>query len=141
MSVRTWKSAEEEFASWWWKKSSYCFQFHDTRAAMGATGSRRVFTTAHPSDFLVTDEGVMFYAEVKSSENPVSFPFTNVKPSQWNAARQQVAAGGNYFFFLFSLSNKVWYRIPGSYLVPLKEQGIKSVKWAELLDFLWTPPQ
>lgn len=138
--MSSWQDVEEAFKSFWPGKDSYVHQFHDTRAAMGATGSKRVFTAAHPSDFLVTHKGDMFYAEVKSSENPVSFPFSNVKPSQWSAARQQVAAGGNYFFYLFSQSNASWYKIPGSYLVPVFVAGRKSVKWAELIDFLWTPP-
>jgi penicillin-binding protein-related factor A (putative recombinase) len=139
--MSNWKSVEEHFKSFWLGKESFCFQFHDTRAAMGSTGSKRVFTSPHPSDFLVTHKGDMHYAEVKSSENAVSFPFSNVKPSQWSAARQQVAAGGKYFFYLFSQRNDSWYKIPGSYLVLMFEAGRKSVKWSEITDFLWTPPQ
>lgn len=135
-----WKDAEEEFKSWWLGKQSFCFQFHDSRAAMGATGSKRVFTTSHPSDFLVTDRGEMFYAEVKSFGG-ASFSFSNIKPSQWSAARQQIAAQGKYFFFLFSTSNGNWYKLEASFLLGIYDEGRKSVRVPELLDFLWTPPQ
>lgn len=137
---QVWKSAEDQFESWWRGKQSFCFQFHDTRAAMGASGSKRVFTAPHPSDFLVTHHGDMFYAEVKSFAGP-SFPFSNVKPSQWSAARQQVAAGGKYFFFLFSTGNGTWFKLEASFLLGIFETGRKSVKVSEILDFLWTPPQ
>ena len=136
---QVWKSAEDQFKSWWQGKHSFCFQFHDTRAAMGATGSKRVYTSPHPSDFLVTDRGDMFYAEVKSFSGP-SFPFANIKPSQWSAAKQQAAAGGKYFFYLFSTSNGQWYKIESPFLVGIYDEGRKSVKVSELLDFLWTPP-
>jgi penicillin-binding protein-related factor A (putative recombinase) len=137
---QAWKAVEEAFASFWSGKENYCFQFHDTRAAMGATGSRRVFTAPHPSDFLVTHKGETFYAEVKSCEDKVSFKFSNIQPAQWSAARQVCAASGKYFFFLFSHSNQSWYKIPGTHLVQIQLDGKKSVKWAELLDFLWIPP-
>jgi penicillin-binding protein-related factor A (putative recombinase) len=139
--TQKWKSVEDAFKSFWNRKDAFCFQFHDARAAMGAAGSKRVFTTSHPSDFIVTDRGEMFYAEVKSSKEQVSFPFSNVKPSQWGAAKRQAAAKGQYFFFLYSVATGNWYRIPSPYLISVKESGRESVKWAELLDFLWTPPQ
>lgn len=137
---QAWKSIEEAFDSFWSGKESFCFQFHDTRAAMGAGKTQRVFTAAHPSDFLVTDKGETFYAEVKSCENPTSFAFSNVQTAQWSAARQVGRANGKYFFFLFSHSKSSWFKIPGLILVNMKLEGKKSVKWAELLDFLWTPP-
>lgn len=108
---------------------------------MGNKGSVKVFTGSHPSDFLVTNRGDMFYAEVKSSNNATSFPFSGIQPSQWAAAKRQIAAAGKYFFFLFSQSNSQWYKIPGSFLVSIYNEGRKSVKWAELTDFLWAPPQ
>lgn len=136
-----WKSVQDAFASFWeGRKTAYCFQFHDAREAMGAAGSRRVFTTAHPSDFLVTDKGEMYYAEVKSSENETSFPFSNIKKSQWNAAIRQTAAGGKYFFFLYANKRESWYKLDARFLLDIYHSGRKSVGWAELTDFLWTPP-
>lgn len=139
---QAWKSVEDRFESFWSGKQSYCFQFHDTRAAMGVAKTTKVITAAHPSDFLVTHLGKTFYAEVKSCQDKVSFKFSNIRPAQWAAARQVCAAQGEYFFFVFSHSNSSWYKIPGPYFVNLKlNEGRASVKWAELLDFLWIPPQ
>lgn len=138
--TRTWQSVEEQFKSWWIGKDKFCFQFHDTRAAMGASGSKRVFTAPHPSDFLVTDNGEMFYAEVKSFAGS-SFNFSNVRPNQWSAARQQTAAGGKYFFYLFSTGNEIWFKIEARFLLSIYDEGRKSVKVTEILDFRWTPPQ
>lgn len=135
-----WKDAEEQFKSWWQGKQSFCFQFLDTRAAMGALGTKRVFAAPHPSDFLVTDRGHMFYAEVKSFSGD-SFKFSNVQPAQWSAARQQIAAGGEYFFYLFATGNKQWYKLSASVLLKIYDAGRKSVRVAELLEYQMTPPQ
>jgi len=140
MSLTNWKSIEDWFDSFWQGKQSYCFQFHDTRAAMGAAKSSRVFTTAHPSDFLVTHLGEMFYAEVKKSEDKTSFPLKNIRPAQWKAAVRQTAAGGKYFFFLYSTAMNCWYRIEGPVFISFWKSGRASVKWAELLDYQWNPP-
>lgn len=137
---QAWKSIEDWFESFWKRKEQYCFQFHDARAAMGAAQSRRVFTTSHPSDFLVTDCGDTFYAEVKDCHDAVSFPFKNVKVSQWQAAIKLRAAYGKYYFFLHSQVRQCWYRVPGHVLVDLYKAGRKSVKWAELAEYLWQPP-
>lgn len=133
-----WKSVEAWFESIWFGKDSYCFQFHDSRAAMGVTGSKRVFTTEHPSDFLVTNRGETFYAEVKSSQEKVSFPFSNVKKSQWKAAAQVTAAGGKYFFFIYSHAMECWYKIDGQQMLDFKRIK-ESVRWTDLNDFIWHP--
>jgi penicillin-binding protein-related factor A (putative recombinase) len=130
-----WIDAEAEFISWFQTKSTYCFQFHDARQAKGAGGSNRIFTTSHPADFVVVDNGSMFYAEVKSSQEPISFPFSNVKKSQWNAAIRTTAAKGFYYFFLKSEYLNQWFRIPAVIMIGLYEDGVKSVRWEHLLPF------
>lgn len=132
MATPAWVEAQKDFASRWWGKSNYCYQFHDTREAMGAAGSRRVFTDARPSDFVVTASGRMFYAEVKSCSNETSFPFSGVRKEQWNACIQQVAAGGGYFFYVRKEPEKIWYTLPGAFMVSLFNAGVKSVKWSEI---------
>lgn len=127
-----WIEAEKEFESWFNTKRSFCFQFHDARAAKGAGGSQRIFTTSHPSDFIVTDHGVTFFAEVKSSQDPTSFPFAAVQKAQWSAAIQTTSAGGLYYFFIRSEVLKKWFRIPANLMIDMRSDGVKSVKWEHL---------
>ena len=133
MSATKWIAAEEEFKSWFSTKQSFCFQFHDARQAKGAGGSQRIFTTSHPSDFVVADHGVMFFAEVKSSQDPASFPFSSVQKAQWSAAIQATAAGCLYYFFIRSEVLKKWFRIPAALMIDMRNEGVKSVKWQHLL--------
>lgn len=134
--MKSWIGAEEEFEAAFVGKQHYCFKFHDARQAMGAGGSRRIFTTSHPSDYLVTSQGVTFYAEVKESEDAVSFAFGGIRKSQWSAAIQTIAAGGQYLFFIKSKATGVWYRVPAQVLIAV--QKIKqSIKWVELVGMEW----
>lgn len=131
-----WLEAEEEFESRFQSMSQFVFKFHDTRAAMGAAGTKNVKTTEHPSDYIVTDNGLMFYAEVKSSVSQTSLSFSNIQKGQWSAAIRQVAARGLYFFFIYSFHLKVWYKVPAEVL--LEQQQIRqSIKWSELSGYEW----
>lgn len=137
-SKSLWEIAQEDFVAAFPNKNQFVFQFHDARAAMGAAQSRRVFTTSHPSDFLVTDQGQTFYAEVKSSENEVSFPFSNIEKGQWIAATRLVAASGYYYFFLKSEHLKQWFKVPASVILEQYHGGIKSIKWSLLTAYKWS---
>lgn len=127
-----WLSAQQEFESWFQTKDSFCFEFHDARIAKGTGGSNRIFTASHPADYVVVHKGAMFYAEVKSSQETVSFPFGNIKKSQWNAAIRTVVAGGSYFFFLKKEATGIWYKVPASVLIEVQSLGLKSIRWDAL---------
>ena len=137
MPRQRWQQAEDDFQEHWrqFGKHAYCFAFHDTREAMGATGSRRVYTSEQPADFLVTFDGQTFFAEVKSSQNATSFPLADLRASQTSTSIVVEAAGGQYFFFLKNETEGRWYQIPGHVLVSLRKAGIKSVKWGDLKQF------
>lgn len=133
-----WEVAQEDFIAFFPRKNQFVFQFHDARAAMGAAGSRRVFTTEHPSDFHVTDDGEAYYAEVKSCSDKASFSFANVQKGQWRAATRVVAANGLYFFFIKSEVHGLWYKIPGHVMLDLREHsGRASVRWVDIEIFIW----
>ncbi len=136
----TWLEAEEEFKSFFTGKESYVFPFHDARMAKGTGGSKKIFTTSHPSDCLVIHKGVFFFAEIKKSENPETFPFANVKPSQWAAAIQTIAASGLYLFFLRKDPEQVWYVVPAENMLAFQKLK-KSVKWVDLEVFKWDTKQ
>jgi penicillin-binding protein-related factor A (putative recombinase) len=129
MKKPAWLDAQEEFASWWVGKEQWCYAFHDTREAMGAAGSRRVFTDERPADFLVTSFGHTFLAEVKSCSDKASFPFSNIQRGQWKAAVRSVAAGGDYFFYIRSESRTRWFKVHAKHVLQHREEGHQSMKW------------
>lgn len=135
--MKLWLEAEEEFESFFQGKQKFVFKFHDTRMAMGILKTKKVKTTEHPSDYIVTDNGLMYYAEVKSTNDKVSLPFGNIQKGQWKAATRQVAAGGLYFFFVRSEAWKTWYKVPAQVL--LEHSKVRqSIKWSELSDYKWS---
>lgn len=136
MAKKAWMDAEADFESVWVGKTRWCYAFEDSREAMGLSKSRKVFTKARPSDYLVVAEGVTFFAEVKSSQNEVSFNLNNVEESQWIAAIRSVAAGGLYFFFIRSEVNGLWFQVPAAILVAQRKIK-KSIKWEELKPYYW----
>ena len=138
MSV-AWMQAEDDFEAFWTGKNQWCYAFEDTRAAQGAAGKKvRVFTKARPSDYLVVDNGLTFFAEVKSSHDAVSFNLNNVEVAQWTAAIRSVAAGGLYFFFVRSIHLGQWFKVPAAVFV-VQRKTKKSIKWTELQPYIWMP--
>lgn len=77
----------------------------------------------------------MFYAEVKSCNNAISFPFANIEKFQWVYANAQEKAGGWYYFFLHNLVTNEWYQVPSKVITSLFRDGIKSVKWLAIQQY------
>ena len=124
-----WRKAESEFETFFPGKRSFVYAFEDTREAQKTGGSRRIFTKARPSDYLVVHEGTTFFAEVKYSSDPTTFHFGSaIRKDQWAAAIQTVSAGGLYYFFVKSGARQKWYRIPAAFLIQLWDAQ-KSVRW------------
>lgn len=130
-----WIAAEKEFESWYNSKLAFAHKFEDARAVISAVESRKVIVKGQPSDYHVTENGVAFYAEVKSCENPTSFPFSNIKKPQWRAAILVSAANGSYFFFIRKEPERLWYRVPAPFFISLQADNVKSVKWEHLERF------
>lgn len=131
-----WMDAQKDFESVWVGKHNWCYAFEDSREAMGLGKSRRIFTKGRPSDYLVTANGLTFFAEVKSSQDKVSFNLNNVEESQWKAAIQSVAAGGLYFFFVRCEMNGKWFQVPAAVFVEQRKTK-KSIKWDDLQQYYW----
>ena len=147
MTTNNGKHAEAVFESYWEGrgKSSFIYRFLDAgdllqriRAIVGAKfplGKLAAIIPSQPSDYLVVDaEEGQFFAEVKSSKSPTSFPLSNIKPSQWSAAKRTAAAKGQYWFFIYSYAKDRWYRVPASIVLETQE---KSLKWDKLEKYLW----
>lgn len=134
-----WRDAEDEFEDYWkqFGKSATVFRFQDSYDAMAATRSKTVRAKAQPSDFLVTHDGHTFFAEVKSSTNASSFSLSNIRDNQWRQAMLTTAAKGLYLFYIRNETNGVWYKIPASFFLSLEKDGIKSVKWELLTEYIF----
>ena len=115
-------------------KRAFVYRFPDMKEVRGRTKNGAVWMRKQPSDYLVTENGVMYYAEVKSSEAKISFPFSNIKAYQIGAARQQMAASGLYFFFLHRLDTGDWYKVPAELIL---NSDKSSVRWADLDSYRW----
>lgn len=127
-----WKTAEEDFVASFdhYGKGAFVCRLPDTAAAK-AVGGQKAFIQAQPSDFIVVVEGQTFFAEVKSSQDEVSFHFSNIQKGQLAASRRATMAGGVYLFFIKSEFHNQWFCLPAA-LVNTTLRSKKSLKWTEL---------
>lgn len=135
-----WIDAEDQFETFFPGKKVFLYAFEDTREARKTGGSKKIFTKARPSDYLVTQDGVTFFAEVKSTENKTAFPFSMIKPMQWTAAIACTLAGGIYLFFIRSEAKNIWYKVPASLIIETFNNKRKSLTWTELDPYVFEPP-
>lgn len=106
-------------------------QFYDA-AYLHGLNKRPVLAPEQPSDRLVTANGVMFYAEVKSVSSGLSWPFGMIAQGQLKAAKLQTLAGGDYFFFCHRLETDTFYIVHAKEVFAAMELGVKSLKWSAL---------
>lgn len=130
-----WKNTEEEFEGIFTAngKDAFVFRLSDTAAAK-ATGGKGAFVKAQPSDFIVTNKGHTFYAEVKSARDEISFPHSNIRPFQMASSRRIVKAGGDFVFFLKNLLTNQWYCVPAQVIHAAEK---KSTRWADIEQYKW----
>jgi len=114
-------------------KKVFIEKFTDTKAVKGV--NKTGFVKSSPADFVVTALGKMFWAEVKSCSDKVSFPISQLTASQVRAIVRQEAAGGQYWVFIHNMNTDKWYKVAGSELLALDK---KSIKWTEMKELQWT---
>lgn len=119
-------------------KRAYYYRIADAAEHYGRTG-KISHVRPTPSDYILTVDGSTFYAEVKSTQNPTSFPFALLKKGQSAAGLQVVGAGGDYVIFVHNLTTDTWYRIPYQVLRAVKDIGKSSIPWSELENLKWNP--
>jgi penicillin-binding protein-related factor A (putative recombinase) len=141
MAKNTGKPSETFFENVWIRlgKRAFSYRIADAAEVRGRTGNIGT-TRATPSDYVVTFDGVTFYAEVKSTQEKISFPFSLLKKGQKAAAPQVVAAGGGYFVFVHSLTTDTWYRVPFEVIAAVKAIGRSSIPWSEMETLKWKIP-
>lgn len=107
-------------------------RFWDSADLRGRNGGRAVGAYAQPSDFLLTLHGALEYAEVKSTNKKVSFPFSDIQPAQSSAALRQALVGGPYNFYIYSYFLEKWFVLPCRQYKALVEAGCGSAKFEDL---------
>ena len=143
MATNTGKFSEHEFVRKMeaaYGKNVFIHRFLDINEVKGMTGSG--FVTANPSDYVVTWNGTMFYAEVKSMsiKTSKSFSFSHFTKAQVAGMKRQLAAGGLYNIYLHILETNQWYMFPAALVERIKESGKKSITLNELENMKWTLP-
>jgi len=132
-SVQQWQKAEDDFDDYFKRKGkrAFVFKFPDAAEIYGRVGKIGQ-TRAVPSDRIVTCEGETYFAEIKSTEDPLRFKRSLLRKSQSAFATQVIAAGGLYLVFVKALVLNCWYVMPYR-----RATAEPSVLWTDLRDCIW----
>jgi penicillin-binding protein-related factor A (putative recombinase) len=130
------KDAEGAFLARMKRPGVVIERFWDQADLRGLNRGRTVTDYPKPSDFLVTQDGAIHYAEVKSVQCDRRFPFKNIKDGQRSAALRQAAAGGPYRFYIFSFGLGEWFVMEARQFAEAIARGAKSILFEELTP--WT---
>lgn len=110
-------------------------RIRDAKDLRGINRGRAVGDFAKPSDFLVTQAGRLEYAEVKSTQNPRRFSFSQIEAAQKSAALKQAAINGPYNFYIFSYGTSKWYIMPCLTYAAALSHGDVSIKLEDLREW------
>ena len=116
-------------------RKAFLHRLIDTKAIKGRMKGAG-FSAAAPSDYVLTVNGFMVYAEVKSCSDPVSFSFSQFTASQNATMVQQHAANGRYEVYIHNLLLDEWFTIDAVDVLERKAKGIKSMKWTEMMRWM-----
>lgn len=128
------KDSEAAFEDHWKPhgKRVHVQRFTDSTYVMGQQRDHLARKDAQPADYLLTGYGKMLYAEVKESTNETSFAFSNITKHQINCARQTVAAGGRYYFFIYHVPTERWHVVNAALFIRWIDSDMNSIKWEAL---------
>lgn len=132
------KSAEAGFLAIMGRQGAVVERFWDQADLRGRNGGRPVGDYPKPSDYLVTLNGLLQYAEVKSTVHKTSFSFHCIQPGQSSAALRQARVHGPYNFYIYSFHHAQWYIMPCKQYAATLAEGRASLKFEELSP--WQPP-
>lgn len=131
----TGKDAESGFLAICRRHGGVIERFWDQADLRGRNGGRAVGDFPKPADFLLTLNGQLEYAEVKSTIKPSSFPFSGIRPSQSSAALRQAQVNGPYNFYIYSFHLCRWMVMPCKQYAGFIHAGRASVKFEELEEW------
>lgn len=108
-------------------------RFNDTKDASleNFRKSERNLTVmkSTPSDFIITENSVMYFAEVKTTISTVGVTSSLFK-QQAKERTLILSAGGKYFYFIYSVATAQWFKVPGQYISENPNR-----KWSELSQY------
>ena len=131
------KDAEAGFLSIMTRLGAVVERFWDQADLRGRNGGRPVGDFPKPSDFLVTLNGLLHYAEVKSTVSTTSFSFHSIQKGQSSAALRQARVHGPYNFYIYSFHLAQWFLMPCKQYAETLDAGRASIKFEELTP--WNP--
>lgn len=132
------KKAERFFEEYWEARPSADIErFYDAQALRGLNGGRPVGDFPKPSDYLVCDEGLLQYAEVKSTEKMNRFPFSCIRPAQRAKALTMAKCGGPYFFYIYSFGLGKWFIMSARVFADAVAADRKSITFEELRPWIF----
>lgn len=131
------KKAEAYFEEYWGERPGCDLErVYDAQALRGLNGNRPVGDFPKPSDYLLTDNGLTHYAEVKSTEKMTRFAFCDIRPAQKAKALKMALVGGTYIFYIYSFGTGNWYLLTAKAFAEAVNAGRKSITFEELKP--WT---
>lgn len=109
-------------------------RFWDQRDLRGRNGGRAVGDFPKPADFLIMQEGIIKFAEVKSVQSNTSFSFSGIRTKQRTTALRlaKAASGHLYVFFIFSFGLGQWFTMDGTQFAAAIDADRASLKFSEL---------
>lgn len=133
--MKDWNKAEKVIYKYFSEqKGSFIHRFsdtHDVNAQLNRfnEGRKMVYTEKKPSDFLIVFGGNTFFAEVKSTSG-VRGVTKALFDEQEGLRNRILKAEGMYFYFIYSITNKQWYKVPGELIAYNPNR-----KWEELSEY------
>lgn len=111
---------------------SHVERLRDAKDLVGLNGGRKVGDFPKPSDFLVVLNGLMHFAEVKSTDKVNRFPFSDIRPYQTRTALLMARIGGPYSFYIYSYGRGAWFVMSAKVYAAAVAEGRRSVTFEEL---------
>lgn len=99
------------------------------------THDARNFLPPAPSDYYITFNGIACLVEVKSSLDPVRFPWKNISGTQLGFSKRYMRAGWQSVFPIHRKLLDVWYIVPFDFIWSQVKGGKSSIKWEDLENF------
>lgn len=129
-------NSQKVFEEYWQvKPGAWVWRMRDMKDMMALNRGRKVGTFPIPADYVVGDDGRLFWAEVKSTQDKARFNYSQIEPGQRSAASISTKIGTPYFFFIHSLDRNQWFTLPASDFYADIKAGVKSRKFEDLECF------
>jgi hypothetical protein len=119
-------------------KRAHLIRLRDQKDLRGLNQGRAVKAFPQPADYTLTLDGVLYYAEVKSSIDEMRWAF-KFRPDQWACGKGMRAAGGGHLYLVLvhNVRANRWYWLNMNLVLEWKETQA-SIAWDELEKFAWT---